>query len=89
MLVNALRKGDKVLLTDGSPATVECNKRGIIRTLTVPMFGGGGGTDTGSTYVDRIAYVLGTDGDGEPVQVPVTVTPKQQKALDNIHRAGF
>lgn len=57
---NRLKKGTTIKTHDGDLGTIEDNKLGVMRTMSI-------NGDTGSAYVDRIKAAL-VDGNWHPVQ---------------------
>jgi len=82
ILANDVKKGTKIVLTDGTPATVKDNKRGIIRMIEVVSVFGGGFPSTGSEYIRRWSHVKAT-GDR------IVFSPAQQKQLAKVRASGF
>jgi preprotein translocase subunit YajC len=54
MLANDLKKGDRIVMTNGWAATIEDNKRGNIRMATVEGYA----TEMGSIYIWDIQGVV-------------------------------
>tara|TARA_Y100001951_G_C11063711_1_gene142248 strand:+ start:108 stop:467 length:360 start_codon:yes stop_codon:yes gene_type:complete len=83
---NDLKKGDKVMLYDGTvKAEILNNQRGVRRFMKVEQFGRPGSYDYGDTYVHEIHHIyehLGKEGYWE-----IEYTPKQQKEIDLIQSA--
>jgi hypothetical protein len=97
MLANDLRKGDRIVLTNGWMATIEDNRKGNIRMATVEGFV----TEMGSIYIWDIRGRVATDNDPKPnVQYlidfdsgkmldPIDLTPKQAKGKATVLAMGF
>lgn len=84
MLVNDIKKGMKIRTKDGITATMMDNQRGIIRIIQMPMIFDPRKMDTGSCYVDSIAWVL-IKNEWEKVEF----SDAQKKQLSKVHEAGF
>jgi hypothetical protein len=80
MFTNDIKKGTRIQLNNGWFATIEDNKRGLIRMATVE----GIYTEMGSIYVYDI-YRVHIDGDWEFIEL----TPAQIKKKKNIQSMGF
>jgi len=78
VLVNDIKKNDRVTYADGSTAIVKDNLRGLIRMVEKDLIGGEG-IDIGSDYAFRWKTV---QVDGE--EIPVVMTPAQQKQAEDI-----
>jgi hypothetical protein len=85
MYTNDLKKGDKVILSNGWLATIMDNKKGTIRMAEVQ----GHYTEIGSVYAHDIAYAFtGVDGDTEKWD-KVKHTDAQLKLKSTISKMGF
>ena len=73
MLANDMKKGTKVIQTNGWHATIMDNKKGIIRLAEVQGFV----TEIGSIYIDDIDMVL-TENGWENIEF----SPAQKKQID-------
>lgn len=78
MRANDLRKGDRVIMRDGTEATVLDNRKGQLRRLEI--WG-----DAGETYVHEIAYVLRDGTQPEAIELSAA----QIKRANMIKAAGF
>jgi hypothetical protein len=81
ILANDVKKDTEIVLTDGTPAVVWDNKRGVIRMIKVPSLFGGA-YDMGSEYIRRWSHVKATG-------VRIVPSPAQRKQLDKIRASGF
>jgi hypothetical protein len=84
MLINDIKKGAKVRLSDGTIATVQDNKKGLIRNVTVPTLFRPGETSYGTAYAFRFKAVKVGD-QWESVEL----TEAQQKKAARIRAMGF
>lgn len=71
MKTNDLKKGMRVQLKNGWPATIQDNKKGNIRMATVEGYF----TETGSIYAWDIAYLYTKEG-----MIKIVLTEAQKKA---------
>jgi hypothetical protein len=85
MLVNDVKKGMQVQLRNGWMAELLDSKKGNIRMAKVY----GDYTEVGSIYAKDILLVRVTRQDGTTDWEPVTLSPDQVKAAQNIAAWGF
>jgi hypothetical protein len=81
MFSNDIKKGDKLVLHDGSKAEMMDNGRGNTRLCSVH----GICDDIGSIYVWKIAYRIEADGSHTKVEL----TPQQLKVKATVSALGF
>lgn len=80
MLINDLKKGDRVILENGWFATVADNRKGGIRKmLTVEGYA----TETGDVYVDEIMAYVESDGE-DSLYTELLMTVKQEKDMTKV-----
>lgn len=77
---NDLKKGDRVLLSNGWYATIQDNRKGDVRIATVE----GLHTETGSIYAHDIVEANIADS-----WVSITHTPKQEQMRERVKTFGF
>ena len=79
MLINDVKDGMQLRLTQGRKGTMKDNGRGIARVVEVEV--PGQGFDVGSTYIDEIVYVKkNKEADWEEV----VILESHRKKLNNI-----
>jgi hypothetical protein len=84
ILINDVKKGERILFYQGDEGEILDNLRGITRCVKREVWGQPGSFDCGSIYVDEITSVW-RDYKWQPVQP----SPAQRKRLVKIRKAGF
>lgn len=77
---NKLKKGTRILLSNGWLATLEDNKRGAIRLATVEGFY----TETGSIYADDIVAFLDK---GQGIDIWTKVSKNKSNMIELLSKA--
>lgn len=75
VMINDLRKGDKIRLNDGREAMIRDNAKGLTRTIETPVIGMQGSMDIGSCYAYQFAMVY---RNGEWLLVTMTLAQAKQ-----------
>ncbi len=85
MYANDMKDGMAIKMTHGREGHCRDNKRGIIRVVEVPVFGGQQGTDVGSCYVDEILKIQDFEGEWHAMEL----TKAHKKTLIDIRNEGW